>query len=102
MTEKARFSSTHGENIVLSNSSATATWSPKQFGGWVSSLMPLEHGQTVVGEFDGSGHCELGLFKHDPNHTNPTKQSFIKINEIRIHKKKCCIPVTLNDRGTEV
>jgi hypothetical protein len=102
MAEKVKFSSTHGQNITLTNSSSTATWSPKQFSGWASSSSPLEQGQTVVVELNGSGHCELGLFKEDPEATNRTKQTFKQINEIRIHKRKCVIPVTLNERGTEV
>ncbi|XP_045176423.2 uncharacterized protein LOC123536965 [Mercenaria mercenaria] len=102
MTEKVKFSSTHGQNVTLTNSSTTATWSTRQSGGWVFSLAPLEQGQTVVVELDGSGHCDLGFIKEDPQCTNVMKQVFKQMNEIRIHKRKCTIPVTLNDKATEV
>lgn len=99
-----KFSSTHGQNILLTNSSTTATWSSKLSGGWAFSVDPLKQGQTVVVQLDGSGHCDLGFIKEDPKCTNMVKQTpaFKQMNEIRIHKRTCVIPVTLNDSGTEV
>lgn len=104
MTEKVKFSPLHGQNVTLMNSSTTAIWSTSSSGGWAFSAVPLEQGQTVVVDLDGSGHCDLGFIKEDPKSINMTKNApaFKQMNEIRIHKRKCIIPVSLNDAGTEV
>lgn len=104
MTEKVKFSSLHGQNVTLTNSSTTAKWSSSNSGGWAFSAVPLEQGQTVVVDLDGSGHCDLGFIKEDPKFTDMAKNAppFKQMNEIRIHKRKCIISVSLNDAGTEV
>lgn len=102
MSGNIKFSSLHGQNILLSDKSRTATWEPRDSGAWACSTLPLEAGQIMVVRLEGSCHCELGFIKDDPKVTDMAKPVFQQMNEIRIHKRSCTVTTALDTSGTEV
>jgi len=105
MSRTTRFDTKHGENIKLSDSGNTASWSCVHFSGWTVCKSPLLPGDTVTVSAQGSGSFDIGYTLRDPT-TLDTRSAnsswFVQMSTNRIHKRTSSIDLALNAHGTEV
>ncbi|XP_041356157.1 uncharacterized protein LOC121373547 [Gigantopelta aegis] len=100
-----RFSSVHGQNVLLGDKMSTSTWEMSAHWGTCVTNRQLLKGEIIELELTGSGHMFIGLLRSKPNENDILgKKSPVRIvgdNWVHFRLKKNNFVVRLEKTSTK-